>query len=147
MAYIEDIIAVLGKNPTVPSGYKLIPKDLNEDAGGQYIYLAVSTTDNIAKAISGVNVFADSKAAGWPIQRGYDSIQQNLSEGAMGKYVYLCTTKNMKNKPITGLTVISGSSSCTYPADPSWIRIEQDCNEDAGGKFVYVCYSYTMDTP
>lgn len=147
MAYIKDIKFVLGKNPTVPSEYKLIPKDLNEGAGGQYIYMAVSTTGSKAEAISGVNVFADSKAAGWPIQPGYTSIPQDLSKGAMGKYVYACYTKNRENQPITGLTVISGSHSNTYPTDPSWVRIVQDCNEDTGGKYVYICYSYASKTP
>ena len=140
--YISDIKFVLGRNPTVPFGYDIIWTDLNQNAGGKYIYLIYSTSTDAAQAIDGLNVFADSKAAGWSIQSGYTRIEQDLAEGAGGKYIYACYTKNGTNPPITGLSVITGCSSQTYPPDASSVRIIQDCNDGAGGSYVYICYSY-----
>ena len=141
--YISDISFVLGENPYVPSGYTRIPTDLNHGAGGQYIYLVFKTTSDPKEAINGLNVFADDKASGWPIQPGYIRIPQDLSLGAGGKFVYCCYTKTSRNPPIKGLCVITGKSPHVYPPDESWVMITQDCNQGARGSFVYICYSYT----
>lgn len=141
--YISDIRFLLGKNPTVPSEYEMLSVDLNQNAGGEYIYLAFKTDADPANAISGLNVFADRKSSGWSIQPGYTLISQDLAQGAGGKYIYACYTKNTTNPPIRRVNVISGSSSLTFPVDATWVRIIQDCNEGAGGSFVYICYSYS----
>ena len=141
--YISDISFVLGKNPYVPSDYTLIPTDLNHGARGEYIYLVFKTTSDPKEAINGLNVFAGTKASGWPIQPGYIRIPQDLSLGAGGKFVYCCYTKTSRNPPITGLCVIKGKSPHVYPPDESWVKIMQDCNQGSGGSFVYICYSYT----
>jgi len=104
--YIADISFVLGKNPNVPSDYTLIPTDLNHGARGEYIYLVFKTTSDPKEAINGLNVFAGTKASGWPIQPGYIRIPQDLSLGAGGKFVYCCYTKTSRNPPIKGLCVV-----------------------------------------
>ena len=141
--YISDISFVLGKNPYVPSDYTLIPTDLNHGARGEYIYLVFKTTSDPKEAINGLNVFAGTRASGWPIQPGYIRIPQDLSLGAGGKFVYCCYTKTSSNPPITGLCVIKGKSPHVYPPDVSWVKIMQDCNQGSGGSFIYICYSYT----
>lgn len=141
--YITDISFVLGKSPHVPSGYTIIPTDLNSGAGGEYIYLIFKTGTDPKQAITGLNVFAGNKAGGWPIQPGYIRIPQDLAQGARGKYIYCCYTKSASFPPITGLSVIKDSSPHVYPADVSWVKITQDCNQGAGGNYVYICYSYS----
>ena len=147
-AFVTDIRFVLGKTPTVPAGYTMVNVDLNQNAGGEYIYLIYKTdTTGTEQPISGLNVFADSSASGWPIQTGYTRINQDLAEGAGGKYIYACYTKKSTNRPLTGVSVISGSSAQTFPSDSTWVRIVQDCNEGAGGSYVYICYQYDTGTP
>ena len=141
--YISDISFVLGESPYVPSGYTRIPTDLNHGALGEYIYLVFKTTSDPKEAINGLNVFAGTRASGWPIQPGYIRIPQDLSLGAGGKFVYCCYTKTSLNPPIKGLCVIKGKSPHVYPPDESWVKIMQDCNQGARGSFVYICYSYT----
>ena len=112
--YISDISFVLGKNPNVPSGYTLIPADLNHGAQGEYIYLVFQTTSDPKEAINGLNVFAGDETSGWPIQPGYVRIPQDLSQGTKGnKYIYCCYTKTSRNLPIKGLCVIMGSIAHT----------------------------------
>ena len=115
---------------------------LNHGAGGQYIYLVFKTTSDPKEAINGLNVFAGTRASGWPIQLGYFRIPQDLSQGAGGKYIYCCYTKTSHNPPIKGLCVIKGNSPHVYPPDESWVKITQDCNQGSGGSYIYICYSY-----
>lgn len=87
---IEDILVINAgrKNKiTVPDGYEKIDGDLNEGAGGRYIYLCKRRGKE--GAIHDVRVIS-AKNANPPAPEGYTMIPQDLNEKAGGRYIYLC---------------------------------------------------------
>lgn len=109
---IEDVIVLnAGKKNkvTVPEGYEKLDGDLNQGAGGDYIYLAVKRGTDKAKAVNGlaVAVGKNSKAAA---PAGFEKIDMDLNKGAGGKYIYLCKRKGQE-----GLFVILRLSVQTRP--------------------------------
>ena len=139
--YISKILALPSDspNPDIPPGFVLIDVDLNQGAGGKYIYLAYKTTDSLCEALTGLDLEGGS-SNDFSFQPGFDKIDQDLNQGAWGKYVYAYTTSNTARPPLKEVAVIVGDTRHTYPPDSSWIRINQDANEGAGGKFIYVIY-------
>jgi hypothetical protein len=137
---IEDIIVINAgrKNKcTIPDGYEKIEGDLNEGAGGDYIYLAVKYGTNADNAINGLAIVAgknDKIAA----PANFEKINQDLNKGAGGKYIYLCKHRG-KEKPIREVKVIISKTKVSAAQD-GYTLIGQDLNEGAGGKYIYLCY-------
>lgn len=137
---IEDIIVINAgrKNKaSVPEGYEKIDVDLNEGAGGDYIYFAVKRGTNNTNAINGLAVISgkNDKAAA---PAGYEKINMDLNKGAGGRYIYLCK-KRGKESVIHDVKVISAKSA-NPPVPEGYTIIKQDLNEKAGGKYIYLCY-------
>ncbi|MBM4463815.1 MAG: VCBS repeat-containing protein, partial [Chloroflexi bacterium] len=116
-------------------GWGRINQDLNQGAGGKYIYLCVKEPLlGKVKVISG-----DSPDV--PAGQGWTKIPQDLNAGAGGKYIYLCVTESLVGK----VKVISGDSSGISPGD-GWTKIPQNLNEGAGGKYIYLCVRYSEES-
>ncbi len=123
-------------SPLMTQGWTKFYNDLNEGAGGKYIYLCVKEplVDKI-KVISG-NSADISPGAGWT------KLPEDLNTGAGGKYIYLCVQEFLKER----LKVISGDSPDITPGD-GWIKLDQDLNEGAtkaGRKYIYLCVKETL---
>jgi len=137
---IEDIIVINAgrkNNISVPEGYEKIDGDLNEGAGGDYIYLAVKRGTDETKAVNGLAVVSgknDRVAA----PAGYEKIGMDLNKGAGGRYIYLCKRKG-KEGAIHDVKVVSAKSA-NPPVPEGYTMIHQDLNEKAGGKYIYLCY-------
>ena len=76
------------------NGWKWIDKDLNQGAGGDYIYLGYKTTNDPHKAIKDLYIYNDDnlKRDGWSLvnHTGIDtSFDGDLNDGASGRYIYL----------------------------------------------------------
>lgn len=139
--YIEDLMIITEKNK-VPTGYTLIEKDLNEKAGGEYIYLCYKKTDNINEAITSI-YFVHGEDA--PKPSDYDKkLEKDLNDGAGGEYIYLCYRRKSGEDPITDLCVISGEENTIAP-EKGFIRINDDLNAGAGGLFIYLCYKPALE--
>lgn len=135
---IEDVIVVNAgrKNRlTVPNGYEQVGGDLNEGAGGDYIYLCVKRGTDVSKAINGLKIVM-GKGAGAPA--GYQKLNEDLNKGAGGKYIYLCIRRGSQN-PIHDIQVISSKSACAKAPD-GYTMLSEDLNKGAGGKYIYLCY-------
>ena len=75
-------------DPTVtPAGYTVIPIDVNQNAGGKYVYISYITGTS-AKPICGVDVISGVRNY-WPSQE-WIRVDQDLNEKAKGDYVYVC---------------------------------------------------------
>jgi hypothetical protein len=139
---IDDLI-VLVDNSTVPGGYTKDPIDLNEGAGGAYLYFAYRM-GNEAPITDIKTIYGDSSNV--PVPRTpsgqlYRVLDVDLNKGAGGKYIYACITKDPRaGAPITGFKVISGDSSGIQPPPP-FQRDGLDLNLGSGGKYIYLCYS------
>lgn len=138
--YIEDIIVInAGKKNKIslPEGYEKIDGDLNEGAGGDYIYFAVKRGTDAGQAVNGLAVVA-GKNDKVSAPKGYEKIDMDLNKGAGGRYIYLCKRRG-KEGAIRDVKVISANNA--NPAAPrGYTMIKQDLNEKAGGKYIYLCY-------
>lgn len=90
---ITDIVRITGKNTLPPEGYVKLPQDLNEDAGGKYIYLCYKKEPyNNENALKGLTV-VDGGNSSVSAPYDYKKVPGDLNEGSGGKYVYACISK------------------------------------------------------
>jgi hypothetical protein len=146
--YIDSLKVIYGDNSGIkaPSGYTKIDVDLNEDAGGDYIYLCThKTTPNPLhpqgnkKCITNIR-FVTGEGADAP--SGYEKINIDLNRDAGGEYIYLCYKLEDYDaeKAIKDITIVKGGNpDVSAPYD--YHKVDKDLNEDAGGDYVYLCYS------
>ena len=137
---IEDITIInAGKKnkADIPAGYEKIDGDLNEGAGGDYIYFAVKRGTDASRAINGLAVVSGKnvKAAA---PAGFEKLGMDLNKGAGGRYIYLCIRRGKENA-IRDIKVVSASKA-NPPAPAGYTMIPQDLNEKAGRKYIYLCY-------
>jgi hypothetical protein len=76
-----------------PNGYERIDRDLNEGAGGSYIYACVKRDGTSALIVDLAVVAGDSASIAPPSPR-YQKINVDLNQGAGGKYIYLCYSRS-----------------------------------------------------
>ncbi|WP_019961352.1 MAC/perforin domain-containing protein [Woodsholea maritima] len=90
---VSDLIIIKGNGARAPSGYTKIDVDLNEDAGGKYLYLCYKkqSYDNV-EAIKGLAVVGGDNSH-TPAPYGYRRIDTDVNEGAGGEYIYICYSK------------------------------------------------------
>lgn len=145
VAYALTGLAVVGGSSSgvaPPYGYTKINQDLNEGAGGDFIYVCYQEAvlpPGSPKAVTDMTIVEGKGASPPP---GYTKIDYDLNKGAGGAFLYLCYARDpaKENDPIRSITVISGNSS-GIPAPYGYEKIPTDCNKGAGGKFIYICYS------
>lgn len=133
--------------------YTKIPVDLNEGAGGKYIYLYYTKTGEQGQwplgflmihlncccpILSPTNLYekqGESFAGGWT----------DLNEGAGGYYIYLEGMRQDKikflyNRDMVIRNVLVISSTTKITSYPSWVLLDDDLNKGAGGKWIYLLY-------
>lgn len=131
---------------TVPSGY--IPVDLNEGAGGNWIYLKCEFS-NVAYGYDMISVpnYTFEKTDRFQndytlITRSGTNLPANLNKGAGGKNIYFGVSKygysyNVDDLIRQIMIVSSTSSSITYTG---WTKVDTDLNWGSGGKYIYLFY-------
>jgi len=73
-------------------GYTLVDKDLNQGAGGDFIYLGYKKEENGKKPITDLCISYDNDRK--PEKNGFTRINVDLNAGAGGKFVYLWYSRN-----------------------------------------------------
>ena len=63
--------------PTVPATYTIVKVDLNQNAGGKYIYLAYSRSSTYGDPITGLQVFSGFSSS-FPAQKGHIRVSNDL---------------------------------------------------------------------
>jgi len=87
---IDSLVIIYGKNTPPPAGYTKIPQDLNEGAGGEYVYLCYRLANwNNNVAIKDVTVVGGSNS-NLPPPYGYEKVPGDLNKGAGGEFIYVC---------------------------------------------------------
>jgi len=150
--FITDIkTSVRDQNnaPNTMDGYTKIPVDLNEGAGGKYIYLYYKK-GGYAGNFMALNAFSSavplppySSSSGTALGRNFSNgMWTDLNNGAGGPFIYI--EGIFAQSPIDPLTRVSDilviSSSGGMSSYSGWIFINQDLNQGAGGKYIYLCY-------
>jgi hypothetical protein len=135
---ITDVRVICGDNKDIPAdfGYTKIPVDLNQGAGGDFIYLTFKK-ESSGTPVTDLQVVYAGESSGIQAPRGYELINVDLNKGAGGEYIYLCKTYAPGLPPITDLKVIA-SDSRSQRAPAGYERLDVDLNKGAGGKFIYL---------
>lgn len=110
--------------------------DLNEGAGGSYIYLCAAFTNDRSKAITHMRGLAYNKAKspegminGYKPVTDFNGRWVDLNEGAGGAYIYLSQSKQQDATPYASLLVTSSnkSKSGTYSyGGKTWYPLVSD---------------------
>lgn len=148
---IVDLTVISGNSSDIraPEGFTRVNQDLNQGAGGEYIYLCYKEAYTVGPFITDITfVVGDSPGVAAPA--GYTKIDVDLNKGARGKYIYLCFCRG-EGPPIqTPLKFIVDDTSLPaitavplpapdQPATGQYSMIAQDLNQGAGGKYIYLC--------
>jgi len=125
----------------------IIEKDLNEGAGGNYIFIGYTITNNPSAAIRGLMVDNSGKnppASFTSSSSTYQQIGPDLNLGASGDYIWLYETRNAAaGEPLRNLFVQIDADQGGM-AGSGWSRVEfrsgvnPDLNRGAGGKYIYL---------
>jgi hypothetical protein len=167
IGYIYDLktsVRTSNDAPATMDGYTKIPVDLNEGAGGKWIYLYYKKTSQVQDGLHKVNVRISStrnlvanagcRKLGLAFANGGWT---DLNEGAGGKYINIeggdVKTKvnlgypypypgyyNIRTSVYKEIAVISSSSALRWNSLPGWNILLNDLNSGCGGKYIYLCY-------
>ena len=142
------------KKSLTSGGYTLIDKDLNADAGGNYIYMGYKTTTDPLKALRDIKFYVADEAESWSStdvtvngkKCTYTRVGDiDLNKGAGGQYIYAYTCHDENAGPPIKAISFGSSSTSQYkvattlgsPYRPA------ELNADAGGEYIY-CYMSTV---
>lgn len=138
------------------AGHTIIDVDLNDEAGGDYVYMGYKTTTDPAQAITGI-VFRVGKNPPNSISYGGStfylvggSTEANtaqlggyidLNARAGGYYIYTYVTRDPNyGAPLTNLTVNRSSSYSGWYAGTDTDGNVMDLNDDASNYYLYLHY-------
>ena len=125
--------------------------DLNQGAGGRYIYLCASRRPfgrGSAPAVTDVRIQTSSSCpAGWKSPEKFDGLNGDLNQGAGGKDIFMCYKTGNSNSgweagDLYSVRVVTGKyAGC--PSGSSRVTaldgLDGDLNQKAGGDFIYLC--------
>ena len=154
LAYGSDDIEAATK--LLEAGYTdIIKKDLNEDAGGDYIYLGMKRTADKNNAVYDLKLTNNQKKPAKTLDKYTLVSNLDLNYNAGGKYIYLYECRkpaSYKYSPLLDLKVgdetVLSITTGTAAGDHSEIRVtnqdgnSQDLNEAAGGDYIYLIKVY-----
>ena len=130
---ISEITVICCSSGTQPPpGYTKINIDLNQGAGGDYLYLCYKK--GVGAPITGLAVTLNGGAP--PTDAVYTRINIDLNRNAGGDYVWLWYTKDPACTTIRNVHIQPNQGA--WPA--GYTRIPVDLNSDAGGAYIYLCY-------
>lgn len=132
------------------AGFRILPDNLNEQAGGAYIYLLYKEgldTDAGITALSTISGANPAPPAGW------FRIKGNLNEGTGpgDPEIYLCYQKEVSQTPARQLQFLYGEE----PLVPAGFELvanyyyenAQNFNHGTEGDFIYLAFSRELPNP
>jgi hypothetical protein len=155
LAIVGLNVLSMGSNPpeNLEGGWRLLRQDLNEEAGGSYLYIYYQLgPDDDPENPPIDRVYTVDTTDGETPRFGGTKINIDLNQGAGGDYIYLYYTRGAIN-PIRGLETWSdgkirytegaGSSHVWYPVSNNpGTGLPQDLCEGAGGDTIHLYYTY-----
>lgn len=157
--YVSDVAVAAGSsrescyNQLKNNGYTPIDRDLNQDAGGAYIYMGYKTSTNYMDGITNLIVSIDSRDTITIDNYHYSMVKclngfdgnGNLNHETNGKKLYLKYTKDGKKDGALAITKLELhtkiDANYTYVSGYSGDHKdyeEMDLNKGAGGIFIYI---------
>lgn len=147
-------------------GWSVVDYNLNQGAGGQYIYLLYKTgtvddpdhapiTDFYIKSTKDKSDHPDAvsynnrtyhRISSYIGSSSFEDSYGDLNDGAGGRYIYLYYTTEAWDYP-RGITSIAFNDNPNGAVCGNGSTTPQDLNEGAGGDYIYMHYGYTLTTP
>ncbi|MDB4876397.1 MAG: hypothetical protein JWM41_2843 [Gemmatimonadetes bacterium] len=140
-----------------PNGYAPTGQDLNEGAGGDYIFLCLQWGSDRSRAIYNIGIQTPN-SAGMNCPDGYTVLGDNdLNKGSGGSYLYLCFTKapgagqlplsNIGFRTTTRLALVTAfvgvdPLTCTTGENVAFAASSKnmgDLNAGTKGKYIIAC--------
>ena len=135
---VTEITVIYGGSSGIqpPAGYTKINVDLNQGAGGDYIYVCYKK--GVGAPITGLAVTVNDGLP--PTDAAYTRINVDLNRNCGGDtaFIWLWYTKDPACTTIRDLHVQAN----TGPPPAGFTRINVDLNYDAGGDSAYIYLSY-----
>jgi hypothetical protein len=122
-----------------PSSMMWNSQDLNQGAGGDYIYLCYSK-GGTTQPLTDLQV-TSSGGAGNQCGGGWEWYPQDLNKGAGGDYIHLCSRRDGQ-LPIKDIMFTSNPNPGNL-CPSGWNWIDKDLNkatEKSGDPYIYLCY-------
>jgi len=130
--------------------YYKIPVDLNEGAGGKWIYLYYTKSDRVGESgfasigcvydcIPIINTVGGQDKLGKSFGCGGWT---DLNQGAGGYYIYLIGSRSFGLSPAVRDILIISSTKAMVSYQSPWYLVPTDLNKGAGGKYIYLCCKY-----
>ncbi|XP_037830480.1 uncharacterized protein LOC112451418 [Kryptolebias marmoratus] len=115
-----------------------IPYNLNEEAGGNTIYLWFRRDDR--PGITRIQLSYDHDTSLGLIDAGYTKVNKNLNEGAGGDNIYLWyhSGSSESEVPIIDLNVTTEPSDAAMQMAEGWEPLTCNLNRNAGGKWIHL---------
>jgi hypothetical protein len=128
---------------SMPNPWTRISRDLNDGAGGAFIYLFKlrgdpDTSDLLP--ITGLHIHEGDVTT--PVPPGFVRKAVDLNKGSGGAFLYLEFTRNTGLGRIRDVDIVSGGSreEAISRVDDGWELLDWDLNKGAGGEYIYVVY-------
>lgn len=115
-----------------PPGYTKIPVDLNQGAGGDYIFLCYKK--GVGAPITGLHITFETHTP--PTDRQWTRINVDLNRNAGGSYIWLWYTKDPGCSTVDDAVIVTSTGACP----DGYTLIPWDLNNAAGGAYLYLCY-------
>ena len=142
----DDIMILDGYYTAPPAGYSRFAVDLNQGAGGAFLYLCVKPGEGRTARITDISVIDGGRdpqpkaPAGYTLVRDQNGAVVDMNRGAGGNYLWLSYSKRSDMGWITGFRLVSSPYKFT-PEYDGYTRITVELNERAGGHWIYLYYS------
>ncbi|XP_034755839.1 uncharacterized protein si:dkey-30j10.5 [Etheostoma cragini] len=139
-SYISDLavsIDAADEKLFLSQGFKKINVNLNQEAGGNKIYLWYK---NGSEQISWVQFSFNNAMAKGLSNAGFKKVDRNLNEGAGGDAIYLWFSKKsgQYHTPIVEIDVTENPDGEALKFSNGWEKSACDLNRNTGGKYIYV---------
>lgn len=127
---ITDLKILEGEGARAPSGWEKLSLDMNQGAGGAYLYLAYRRDPaKQAQAITGLQIVSAGAPSGW------EKLETDLNKQAGGSDLFLAF-KRGGGTPIIALQLMTGKSEAIH----GYKVVNRDLNESAGGEDIFLAY-------
>ncbi|HUP87976.1 MAG TPA: hypothetical protein VM100_01355 [Longimicrobiales bacterium] len=164
--YIRDVTVVAGGDKSVacPSGSPVkVMQDLNEGAGGDFIYLCLLRTNDKSQGMGpleivnwGRNAPTAKSSDGYSLQSVCPNrIDVDLNKGTGGSFIFVCKTLaaslNAGAPKLTDIRFVTSDyvraeydrrcktdETAMFTRQNSW-NTSMDLNDNAGGKYIWGC--------
>lgn len=136
---ITHIQVAKGLDTPVLPGYIGLPVDVNEGAGGFYLYINYRRGDG--NAITGVQILKGRDAIP---PSGWTKDPHDLNGDSGGEYLYIAWKYGGGDTPLLDMILQSTTSDRQqnpFVLGDTYSKIDQDLNEGSGGKYIYL---YTL---